>query len=184
MKTAANGAGMPDPFAVIAEPATLRIERLLPGPVERVWRYLTESELRRQWLGSGAMELKAGAEFTVTWRNDTLTDPPGRRPEGFSVEHSQKSHIVELEPNRKLSFTWGAKEDGKVTMLLTPKGSDVLLTVIHERLPAAPARLHVCTGWHAHLDLLAARLRGEEPARPFWDGFTELLEEYRRRLPA
>jgi uncharacterized protein YndB with AHSA1/START domain len=37
-----------DPYGVLIEPATLKIQRLLPGPVERVWAYLTDSDLRRQ----------------------------------------------------------------------------------------------------------------------------------------
>jgi hypothetical protein len=42
--------------------------------------------------------------------------------------------------------------------------------------------LGVSSGWHAHLDVLAARLSGEEPA-PFWDGVTRLRKEYDRRIP-
>ena len=41
-----------DAYGVLTEPATLKIQRLLPGPIERVWAYLTESELRRQWLAA------------------------------------------------------------------------------------------------------------------------------------
>ena len=37
----------PDAYGTLIEPATLKIERLLPGPIERVWAYLTDSELRR-----------------------------------------------------------------------------------------------------------------------------------------
>ena len=33
----------------------VRFERLLPGPIERVWAYLTESDKRSLWLASGAM---------------------------------------------------------------------------------------------------------------------------------
>ena len=33
-------------YGVQTEPATVRIQRLLPGPIERVWAYLTESDLR------------------------------------------------------------------------------------------------------------------------------------------
>ena len=34
----------------IIDTQTVRFERLLPGPIERVWAYLTESEKRRKWL--------------------------------------------------------------------------------------------------------------------------------------
>jgi uncharacterized protein YndB with AHSA1/START domain len=42
-------------YGVLTEPATLKIQRLLPGPIERVWAYLTDSELRRRWLAAGEM---------------------------------------------------------------------------------------------------------------------------------
>jgi uncharacterized protein YndB with AHSA1/START domain len=76
----------PDPYGALIEPATLKIQRLLPGPIERVWAYLTESDLRRQWLAAGEMEMKVGAPFEFVGRNDELTDPPGQRPPGFSEE--------------------------------------------------------------------------------------------------
>jgi hypothetical protein len=43
--------------------------------------------------------------------------------------------------------------------------------------------LNVSAGWHAHLDVLAARLTGEEP-EPFWDHWADLRADYERRLPA
>src|SRR5512132_2001373 len=71
-----------DAYGVLVEPTTLKIERVLPGPIERVWSYLTDSEMRRKWLASGEMELAVGAPFELVWRNDELTDPPGQRPDG------------------------------------------------------------------------------------------------------
>ena len=94
-------------YGVLTEPATLKIQRLLPGPIERVWAYLTESDLRRQWLAAGQMEMKVGAPFELVWRNDELTDPPGQRPAGFSEEHRMQSRITELDPPRKLAFSLG-----------------------------------------------------------------------------
>jgi hypothetical protein len=69
-----------------------------------------------------------------------------------------------------------------VTFTLEPRGERVLLTVIHRRLPDRGMLVGVSTGWHAHLDMLAARLAGEKPA-PFWDGFSRLRKEYDRRIP-
>jgi hypothetical protein len=43
--------------------------------------------------------------------------------------------------------------------------------------------LMVGAGWHMHLDILAARLRGTK-TEPFWDGWLRLKDEYGRRLPA
>ena len=64
-----------------------------------------------------------------------------------------------------------------------PKGSGVLLTVTHRRLPDRSTMLKVSAGWHMHLDILVARASDKEPA-PFWDGWARLQQEYDRRLPA
>ena len=58
----------PDAYGFLTEPSTLTIQRLLPGPIERVWAYLTESNLRRQWLAAGDMEMKVGAPFELPMR--------------------------------------------------------------------------------------------------------------------
>jgi len=49
-----------DAYGALTEHATLTIQRLLPGPIERIWAYLTNSDLRRQWLAAGEMEMKVG----------------------------------------------------------------------------------------------------------------------------
>ena len=176
-----NASATRDAYGTLIEPTTLKIQRLLPGPIERIWAYLTESDKRRKWLAAGKMELKVGAPFELVWRNDELTDPPGERPAGFGDEHRMQSRITELDPPRKLCFAW--KDSGDVSIELEAKGDEVLLTLIHRRLPNRSTMLGVSTGWHVHLDLLVARARGEEPP-PFWDGFARLRKEYDRRLPA
>jgi uncharacterized protein YndB with AHSA1/START domain len=91
-----------DAYGELIEPTTLKIQRLLPGPIERVWGYLTQSDLRRRWLASGEMQMKAGTSVELTWRNDELTDPPGERPEGFGAEHTMGAKILAAEPPRRL----------------------------------------------------------------------------------
>ena len=168
-------------YGVLTEPATLTIERLLPGPAERIWGYITDPELRRQWLAAGPMGSEAGSPFELTWRNGELSDPPGARPEGFPEQHSMQSRITELEPMRKLSIAWN--NSGDVTFELEPKGKGVLLTVIHRRLPDRAMMTKVGAGWHMHLDTLVARASGTAPA-PFWEGWIRLQKEYDQRLPA
>ena len=170
-----------DAYGELIEPATLKIERLLPGPIERIWAYLTDGELRRQWLAAGAMDLKIGSPFELVWRNDELTNPPGERPPGFGDEHRMKSRITDLDPPRKLTIAW--KGSGDVSFELAPKGDEVLLTVIHRRLPDRSTMLMVGAGWHMHLDILGARASGIAP-EPFWDGWSRLKKDYDRRLPA
>ena len=92
-----------------------------------------------------------------------------------------ESRILEIDPPRKLVFTWG-KEDSDVSMALEPRGEKVLLTVVHRRLPTRGMMVGVSTGWHAHLDVLAARLNGET-SEPFWDRFSRLRADYDQRIP-
>ncbi|MFX5714378.1 SRPBCC domain-containing protein, partial [Acinetobacter baumannii] len=79
------------------EPATLRIQRILPGPIERIWRYLTDGRLRRQWLAAGEMEMRIGSALELVWRNDELSDQPTTRPAGFAAEMRMESRVTELD---------------------------------------------------------------------------------------
>lgn len=171
----------PDPYASLTEPTTLRIQRLLPGPIERVWAYLTESDLRKQWLAAGEMRLAVGEPVEFVWRNDELSDPPGQRPPDFPEEHRLQSQLTEVDPPYRLSFTWGST--GGVTFELEARGREVLLTVVHRRLQERDLRLNVSAGWHAHLDVLAKALAGERGSR-FWDTWAALKQEYDARIPA
>lgn len=166
-------------YGELIEPATLRIHRTLPGPIERVWSYLTKSDLRRQWLASGEMDLKVGATFELVWRNDELTRSPGQRPPGFAEEHRMQGRITELDPPRKLAITWG--KTGGVSFELQPSGKEVLLTIVHHRVTERTTLLNVSAGWHMHLDVLVARSNGLEP-EAYWDGWKRLRTEYDQRF--
>ncbi|MCZ7471957.1 SRPBCC family protein [Agrobacterium sp. O3.4] len=172
---------VPDAYGQLVEPATLKIERLLPGPIDRVWAFLTQSELRRRWLASGEMKLAPDAPFELVWRNDELSDPPGHRPEGFSEEHKMASRIITVVPPHRLVFTWG--EGAEVSIELQALGKQVLLTLIHRRLGDRNSKLNISAGWHTHLDILAARLQEKEPG-PFWDTWLELKKDYEHRIPS
>ncbi|WP_372016389.1 SRPBCC family protein [Pseudoxanthomonas sp. 10H] len=175
-----NLAASPSAYATATAANAVRLERLLPGPVERVWSYLTDGDLRRQWLASGDMELEAGAPFELVWRNDELTDPPGHRPDGFGGEHRMQSRIIAVDPPHRLSFAWA---NGEVDFVLEPRGDQVLLTVSHRGISDHANLLMIGAGWHSHLDVLAARLRGSAP-EPFWDQWSRLHREYAARLGA
>ena len=170
-----------DAYGILTEPATLTLQRLLPGPIERVWSYLTESDLRRQWLAAGDMEMTQGASVELVWRNGEISDPPGQRPPGFSEEHRMVCQITELDPPHKLAITWGTT--GGVSFTLEPKGDKVLLTVTHHRVPERNMLLNVSAGWHAHLDAMVTRMNGGKVSS-FWETWSRLKAEYDRRLPA
>jgi hypothetical protein len=43
--------------ARITPAENVRFERLLPGPIERVWEYLTKPDLQRAWLAESAADI-------------------------------------------------------------------------------------------------------------------------------
>lgn len=161
-------------------PDTIRIERLLPGPVERVWSYLVESEKRGQWLASGSVEQKAGGCAEHVFRNSDLTRNDDPAPAKYAREAGEIRFEVEVlacEPNKLLAHTW--PDGSEVRFELKPQGKEVLLTVTHSRIAERGPLLSVSAGWHTHLDILAARLAGREPAG-FWRTHTRLEAEYGR----
>ena len=174
-------------YGVVTEPGTLRIERLLPGPIERVWDYLTQSDKRRTWLAAGPMELRAGGQVENVFRNSELTrndDPPPAHMAAFA-EHRVPGEIIACDPPHLLAYSWGgAAEAGassEVRFELAPRDGKVLLTVTHRRLTDHGAMLNVAAGWHTHLGILADRLEGREP-EGFWRTHTRLVAEYAERI--
>jgi len=168
-------------YGELIEPATVRLERLLPGPIELVWAYLTDSDLRRQWLAMGDMQQQPGTTVELVWRNEELTGHDDPRPEGAAAEQRMACEVVRVEAPRLLVLGWGAS-GSEVTFELQPAGPEVKLIVTHRRLPDRSHLLGVSAGWHAHLDVLVARLREREPPR-FWAAWTRLRAEYDTRLP-
>ncbi len=169
-------------YGKVIAPRTVEIQRLLPGPIERIWDYLTKGDLRRQWLASGEMRGEPGSSFILTWRNTELaTTSPGTPPEGKSGEHSQECIVEEYDPPRKLVYRW--KDAGRVSFELAPAGKRVLLTLVHSQLPSRNMMKGVSAGWHAHLDVLVAVADGEK-GPPFWDNWRTLDEFYEKSIPA
>lgn len=170
-----------DRHGTLSDGEVLRIQRRLPGSMERVWSYLTESELRRQWLASGHMPLHAGATFELVWRNDDLSDAPADRPEGFPAESRATCEFVEVEPPHRLRYLWPGV--GEVSIELEASGQEVLLTLTHRRLSGENLILNVCAGWHAHLARLVALLHGRQPPS-LWSTWKHLRQEYEEQLCA
>ncbi len=167
-------------YAVVGERNTLIFKRTLPVSAQTVWAWLTESSLRRQWFADGEMQLEAGAPFELVWRNDQLSEPADQIGDASENEHSMASKIVDLEHDRLLSFTW-SNTDG-VTFEIEGKGQKAEFSIVHKALPDRETLLNIAAGWHTHLDILAARLRGEKPV-PFQDAWRQLKSEYDHRIP-
>lgn len=167
----------------------IRFERLLPGPIERVWAYLVEPEKRRLWLADGPMTLIPGGEVALHFRNAELSRDDDRAPEAYRDQENcgdMHGHVLQCEPPHRLVFTWGEDpshpEDAhsEVHVELHAEGVQVRLILIHKRLQAHELT-SVAGGWHTHLGILEDHLSGQAP-RPFWRTHTRLEAEYVERL--
>ncbi|AVP99995.1 ATPase [Ahniella affigens] len=154
---------------------SLTIERRLPGPLERVWRYVADSELRSQWLAAGDLVPKPDAALELVWRNDQLSEATDLRPAGFAEVSSAVCTILSIEPPRHLRFDWPGV--GEVTIDLSESSAGVLLRLTHRAIPNLAMRHMVGAGWHAHLDILVALIDGTQ-APSFWSHWQTLKRQY------
>lgn len=175
-------------YGTVIDPTALRLTRLLPGPIERVWSFITDSEKRGKWLASGPMDLKVGGAVGLTFNHADLSDDsqtPDELKKCRGAVH-QAGQITRLEAPTLLAMTWG--EGGKnppseVTFELKAEGDKVRMILTHQRLPNRGEMLSVAGGWHAHIGILIDVLEAREP-RPFWATYAKLDAEYERRIPA
>jgi uncharacterized protein YndB with AHSA1/START domain len=172
-------------YGKVTGPGTVRLERLLPGPIERAWAYLTDPEKRGKWLASGAVDLRVGGRVELKFHHSDLSaekTPPAEYKQ-FEDCTLISGHIIRCEPPRLLSYTWGDApgKQSEVTFELTPRGKDVLLVVTHRRLGDRPTMVSVAAGWHTHLAILIDHFNGLAP-RPFWTTLVHTKAEYEKRI--
>jgi uncharacterized protein YndB with AHSA1/START domain len=170
---------------VIGERA-VRLERLLPGPIERVWAYLTESEKRKKWFAGGPMELRPGGKIEFEFHNSELAPAGEPMPEKFKEYEGMKSpgRVIRCEPPHVLSFMWGEEpgDESEVTFELSERGDRVHLVLTHRQLSNRQEMVSVASGWHVHVDVLIDQLNGRE-LQPFWSKTEKLEAEYDKRFP-
>jgi uncharacterized protein YndB with AHSA1/START domain len=161
-------------LGTIVDAHTVRFERHLPGPIDRVWDHLARPDLLATWLAGGELEPRAGGRVELRFDADLV---PERRAAGAVI----RGVVSRCDPPRALAYSWtDPSVDSAVAFELAASGGGVRLTVAHRGLP--PALLAGCgAGWHAHLDVLESRLRGTRP-EPFPELFRRMVPEYECRV--
>lgn len=81
---------------------TIRYEH----PPETVWEYLTKSELIEQWLMPNDFQPVVGCDFQ--FRTKPLPQ--------FEFDGIAHCKVLEIEPFKKLSYTWKGGINGKTTL--------------------------------------------------------------------
>lgn len=159
---------------VFLDNSTLRFERLLPGPIERVFDYLTKSEYLSTWLASVSGDWRKGGEITLAFTLGAQDDCS----DGLCT-----SKVLDYEPPRLLSYSWREVDEtgherpaSIVRFELSEQGDGVRLVLTHRKL--APGEMAgFGAGWDSHLCYLAGRLAGK-PVRPFGEIFAAARAHY------
>ncbi|HEX2591463.1 MAG TPA: SRPBCC domain-containing protein [Rhizomicrobium sp.] len=142
--------------------------RTLPGPIERVWTFITEPSKLPAWFGTdSSIEPRQGGRVSLM----------GGHIRGV---------VTQWQPPKKLVYTWNVfgpsdpadavseYPESYPTFELAAQGSDVVLTFTHfpilERFVPQNAM-----GWHTMLDIFEAGLR---------DGKTEERTVYSKKNAA
>jgi uncharacterized protein YndB with AHSA1/START domain len=134
-------------------PDAVEIARRLSAPIDEVFRWWTEPERLQEWMSpvgtvEAEVDLRVGGHIRIVMRGD-----------GMVIEH--QGTFLEIEPPRRLVFTWMSPYTGPqpsvVTVELEPDGGATRLRLVHQQLPEAATSSHH-GGWSAMLDRLEVRL--------------------------
>jgi uncharacterized protein YndB with AHSA1/START domain len=143
-----------NPDGQLKKVAMVQFERMLPGPIERVWEFLTDTKKLPGWCGDGTIGPRAGGAVSLM----------GGHVRGI---------VTQWRPPRRLAHSWNVFNPGDaespypesyLTIELEARGSEVALRLTHfpvlERFEKQNAM-----GWHTFLDMLDAAARGN-PTEP------------------
>ena len=139
---------------------TLRLERKIAAPPERVFAAWTTAEGLKHWFAPTndhavfvhALDLRIGGGYRIEMRH------PG------GASHIVTGAYREITPPRQLVFTWSweNREDAGetlVTVVVEPDGKGSRLVLLHEKFPNAEERDRHNEGWTGCLDRLLSALQ-------------------------
>ena len=110
----------------------IRKEIVLPAPREDVWEALTEPERLADWFANEVdLDLRPGGGASFRWSNG----------------EERNATVTEVDPERRLAFSWDDEGEGEVEFTLDDDGDGTRLTVVE----SSPA-------WSTALDLQASAL--------------------------
>lgn len=140
---------------------SLRFERTLPHPPERVWEALTDPEEIRRWFTAVRLQPREGGEVHLD----------------FGAEGEANGEILVWDPPRVLEHTWIEGRRSVVRWELEPAGTGTRLVLTHSGLDRDGVADYGA-GWQVFIDRLPVHLDGGDPGR-VPDRYAELRERYR-----
>jgi uncharacterized protein YndB with AHSA1/START domain len=133
---------------------TIEVSRVLPAPVDEVFRWWTEPELLSRWMSpvgsvDAEVDLKVGGSFRIVMKDA-----------GVEIDHT--GEYLEIERPHRLTFTWRSQYAGassQVTVSFEPEGpASTRLVIVHSGLPEAVAEEHL-NGWGTMAHRLATEMQ-------------------------
>ena len=133
----------------------LVVERRVAASPATVFSFIAERDQWLRWQGVEAdIDPRPGGLFRMNVRGD-----------GFA-----SGRFVEIEPDRRIVFTWGWEMPGNpvgpgssiVEVNLIPDGVETIVRLIHRRLPSEAVDSHR-QGWEHYIGRLAIRAAGDDP---------------------
>ncbi|MEO1476724.1 MAG: SRPBCC family protein [Pseudomonadota bacterium] len=160
---------------------TVRIVRMFPGPIERVWAFLTEADKRSMWLCGGEWDLREGGTARMSFKNSELCHPDDLPPKRYADDDDETSYdglIKAVDAPNSLVLLWMEHDGSRSEVMFELKTVDdaVRLTLTHTDLASEDVLTGVSSGWHAHLDIWLAVAEGREPPS-FWEHFNRLAKD-------
>ena len=105
-------------YGKLINPTTLQFERMLPGPIDRVWEHLVDDTKRALWFAGGPTDLVPNGKMELVFNNSHFSSVPDPTPEKYKEYgdgYISFATIVEFNEPNLLVINW---EDGQVTFEL------------------------------------------------------------------
>lgn len=147
---------------------TIEIEIQITARPAIVYKFLSDADRFREWLGDVTVQPEPGGELAVRYPNGDVA----------------RGAFVELVPNRRIVFTWGYDNSANgmppgsttVTIELSQIDSGTLLSLKHAGIPNEAARRGHFEGWK----FFSTQLAGAAVKLQFAGRIEPLLESYAR----
>ena len=145
---------MPDELGKFSKVLSVEFERRLPGPIDRVWKHLTDTRILPGWFGNGSIEPALGGKVSL-------------------LDGHIRGVVTQWQPPHRLAYTWNVFDPGAgpdahseypesyLSFTLARSGDDVVLRLMHVPVLDRFEKQNAM-GWHTFLDMLGATLRSEK----------------------
>ena len=151
-----------------AEQTSLVREVEIAASPETVWQHLVDSDRALRWWGQNmAIDARPGGEIRIEVTSGSIA----------------RGEFVEVDPPRRLVYTWGWEAGGAgpelvppgsttVEIDLTPTRAGTTLRLVHRGLPGPGMVESHGEGWDHYLARLAVAAAGGDPGPDPWSNGT------------